>query len=541
MKANVKGNNHLASGEYAIVNVVYLNCPTVAKPNDANTSLVASPYRDRKWKVTQLPNRTYTLANHDNGRFAAAHDLRQDAMLGCSDTEFQFRITPVPRQNKQFLISTTGHPRFYWGFGSDSQTAIVELDDNPENRNNWWTFESESPSVASDIIPGLSSSNAQELPQSEKEMNTEHLPEAVNDSHLVSARAFILMEDICRILMHRSYLSHVQKHHPSQTEEMNTDNSGPDVPPIRTEEEVNPEYLPQSRPDVPPIQVNPEHLRRTVPLRQPESQEELEGEESWQRSSIASISDLGSPQPRPEVPPIQMEMNEVKLRELRGLPDIRGEIGTARYSSNSNARESPQSRPAGPQMGTKEAVPSWGDLEQELEGEGWRQSDMASRGFFWRDACSDWPLGGQEFQSVGVINYWGTSASEHSGGISPGNTVFDNLPDRFADIHINASNLANYHAQESPQPRPEVSPIRMRMNEMKMQHLRQIAPGRWQEELQHESGREDWPQSDMASAGFFGDFGDMLGPNSRRMQDRSPGLMESPFTGKRSLVSIPQP
>ncbi|KAF9067538.1 hypothetical protein BDP27DRAFT_1403804, partial [Rhodocollybia butyracea] len=453
MKANVKGNNHLASGEYAIVNVVYLNCPTVAKPNDANTSLVASPYRDRKWKVTQLPNRTYTLANHDNGRFAAAHDLRQDAMLGCSDTEFQFRITPVPRQNKQFLISTTGHPRFYWGFGSDSQTAIVELDDNPENRNNWWTFESESPSVASDIIPGLSSSNAQELPQSEKEMNTEHLPEAVNDSHLELPQS-------------RSEAP------PIQTEEMNTDNSGPDVPPIRTEEEVNPEYLPQSRPDVPPIQVNPEHLIQhdyySYDARFPS------GNQSHRRNS--------------------------KVKK----------VGNAVHGINC------------PQMGTKEvktqAVPSWGDLEQELEGDGWRQSDMASRGSFGE-------------MRVPTGRWVGRSST-------PGNTVFDNLPDRFADIHINASNLANYHAQESPQPRPEVSHIRMRMNEMKMQHLRQIAPGRWQEELQHESGREDWPQSDMASAGFFGDFGDMLGPNSRRMQDRSPGLMESPFTGKRSLGGI---
>ncbi|KAF9067536.1 hypothetical protein BDP27DRAFT_1364861 [Rhodocollybia butyracea] len=143
----------LESGIYAIVNVVCRNCPAVDKPDDANSSLIASAYPDRKlsqWKVTRLPNETYTLANVASGRFAAAHELKQDSMLSCSDSEYQFIITPVSRKRNQ--ISTTGRPRFHWGFASDSQMALVELDNNPENRNNWWTFKPQQP--AAPAIPG---------------------------------------------------------------------------------------------------------------------------------------------------------------------------------------------------------------------------------------------------------------------------------------------------------------------------------------------------------------------------------------------------
>ncbi|KAF9040498.1 hypothetical protein BDP27DRAFT_1523105 [Rhodocollybia butyracea] len=335
MEASVK-DNYLPSGCYAIVNVLYLNCPTVAKPDDANTSLVANPYHDRTWWVTRLPNRAYTLEHIDNaGCFAATHDLRQDAM-----------------------------PRLYWGFGSDSQTAIVELDGDPEHHNNWWTFESQSTSEAADIA--AEPATVEVAPAYVK---------AANNSHLASVWAFILMADICL---------------KSNAQEL--PQSRPEVPPVQAGKKVSAEHLsevvnnkphldlPKLPTKVAPIQTekeaNAKHLPQVAPCWEEKFEQESEGED-WQQSDIASsgyfremlppsgrrvwqgkssssmeLPTTGErlrawPQPLPELPSIRMGTNEARIQQLRQM--------TARLQ---------------------------GELEQKSESKDWQQSDMASSGFF---------------------------------------------------------------------------------------------------------------------------------------------------------------
>ncbi|KAF9040496.1 hypothetical protein BDP27DRAFT_1435126 [Rhodocollybia butyracea] len=145
----------LESGIYAIVNVVAATVLPLIKPDDANSSLIASAYPDRKlsqWKVNRLPNETYTLANVASGRFAAPTNLSRTLCL-VVPTVNTSSLSPQFRENATIYKDINDWaPPISLGFASDSQMALVELDNNPENRNNWWTFKPQQP--AAPAIPG---------------------------------------------------------------------------------------------------------------------------------------------------------------------------------------------------------------------------------------------------------------------------------------------------------------------------------------------------------------------------------------------------